>query len=134
MDSNYFQGTLQLRNCSEKVLDYVERRMSEDNIGVAKRDFHKNGVDFKVSSNKFLMKLNNELPRVFVGKCTLTSRLFSKDSQTSREVHRMTLLFEEYCFKVGDVVEYKGERVKIVQVGAKVTAKNIETGRKLFIS
>lgn len=134
MNDKYFEGTLQLRNCKDEVVDYVERHIIDAKVGVAKKTCYKNGFDYKLSSNKFLLKMNSELPKVFSGKCTLTRRIFTRDKLTSKDVYRLTLLFEQYAFKAGDVVEYKGEKVKILSTGARVTVRSIETGRKFFLS
>ena len=43
------------------------------------------------------------------------------------------MLFRIPKFKKGDVIDYKGEKIKIMGIHKKVFAKDIKTGKKLNI-
>jgi NMD protein affecting ribosome stability and mRNA decay len=92
----YFEGTLQLRDVDDKVLDYVAKDIeSNADNGVFVKDMveHKNGLDMNITSRKYLMALGKKLRVRFGGTVKKTSRLFSKNKQTSKDVHRLTLLY-----------------------------------------
>lgn len=134
MNHNYFEGELQLR-ASKEVREFVLQRMEESKVYVAKVTSHKDGDDFLVSSNDFLVKMQRELPQRFNGTVLLTRKLFSKDHLTGKNIYRLTLLFTELPYRVGDVIEHRGSKVQIVNISTRnVTAKDVKTGKKLFIS
>jgi NMD protein affecting ribosome stability and mRNA decay len=92
----YFEGVLQLRDVDEKVLDYVAKDIeSNADNGVFVKEIieHKTGMDLQVTSRKYLMGLGKKLRKRFGGTVKRTSRLFSKSRETSKEIHRLTVLY-----------------------------------------
>lgn len=92
--SNYFEGTLQLRKCGKEVTSFVEDQLTKNNVGVASKTKSRNGHDYKVSSNTFLVKLKGMLRKKFNGRCIMIKKLFTRHKQTGKNVYRLTLLFE----------------------------------------
>ena len=130
-NKDYFEGTLQLRKCSEEIYEYVSKRMVEEKVTIAKHSKSKNGDDYKISSNKFMMKLANELERKYSGIATISRKLFTRNRTTGKEVYRMTMKFEELPFKVGDMVDNRGEAVKVLSIGKKITVRDSK-GKRFF--
>ncbi len=132
--NNYFEGYIQLRGCSKEVKAYVKKRMEEESVSVASTTKHANGVDYKMSSNKFLLALAKELPKHFIGNVNISRRLHTQDRQTGKKIYRMTLLFTELPYRVGDVIEHKGEKVRVMSITQKrTTIKNVKTGKTSFL-
>ena len=131
--SNYFEGILQLRKCSKEIISLVEKLFDEYDVGVALKTKSKNGWDYKVSSNSFLSKLKNILSRKFNGRCIMSRKLFTRHKQTGKEVYRMTLLFEELPFKVGDIISDRGDDVRVMRIGDKIVVKDEKTGKNYFL-
>lgn len=130
----YYEGYLQLRNCDKEVYDYVKDKFKENQVYIAKETKQKNGVDYQVSSNKFIIRLGNELVRNFSGRQKVTSKLFTRDNQTGKNVYRMTVMFEQLSFKVGDVIDDCGDEVKVLNISSqKINVKNMKTGKKYFL-
>jgi NMD protein affecting ribosome stability and mRNA decay len=132
--ANYFEGTLQLRKCSDEIILFVEGLFEEYKVGIALKTKSKNGWDYKVSSNSFLSKLKNILQRKYNGRCIMSRKLFTRHKQTGKEVYRMTLLFEELPFKVGDMISDRGDEVKVIKIGEKIVVKNVKTGKNYFFN
>jgi len=133
--NNYFEGMLQLRDCSDEVYEYVKERMREDKVTIAESKEFSNGVDHKISSNPFLIKISTELPRLFSGEVKITRKLYSRDHLTQKEIYRITLLFKQYPFKMNDIIDHRGDMVKVVTISrSKVTVKDIKTGKKSFLT
>lgn len=131
MHPGYFEGTVQLRNVSSKVISFARRFVEKHDAYIAKEVHHKNGVDLLVSSQKVMQKLGKELQFVFGGQLTITRKLFSKNKVTSKNIYRLTVLFRQRSVKKGQVITVKGEKFKVVLVGNKVGAKNVETGKSV---
>ena len=130
----YFEGILQLRNCEEDVVKFVENSLIKHHVSVAKVAKQKNGRDYYVGSNKFLMQLRNVLPRHFPGEIHLTRKLFSRNKQTGKNLYRLTLLFRQLPFNEGDVINDQEKKVKVIKIrGEKITVKHLATGKTYFL-
>ena len=134
MNKDYFEGILQLRNPTEELLDCVEKEITKKgDVSIAKAKKIKNGIDFYMSSQRFLRSLGNKLQERFPGNMEISKKLHTKHRQTSKEVYRVNVLFRMPQFKKGDIIEYKGEEVKIMGMSKKVFAKELKTGKKLTL-
>jgi nonsense-mediated mRNA decay protein 3 len=80
------------------------------------------------------MKLGKRLQNTFGGVFKKSTKLFTRDKQTSKNLYRLTVLFRLPRFKKGDIIKYKGEEIRIINLGKKVFAKNIKTGKKYNIN
>ena len=87
-----------------------------------------------MSPQKFLRSLGNKLQSKFGGQLMLSTKLHTKSRETSRDLYRVNLLFRIPNFKKGDIIVYKGDKIKIISVHKKVFAKDIKTVKKLNIS
>lgn len=130
MRPGYFEGTVQLRDVTSKAVSFARRFIERNDAFIAKEARYKNGVDFFVSSQKVMQKLGKELQHVFGGQLTITRKLFSKNKMNSKNVYRLTVLFRQCSVRKGQLITVKGERYKVVLIGNKVGAKNVETGKK----
>lgn len=126
----YFEGTLQLRNCSKEIVDFVRKKAAEEGAWIAKEVAQKDGVDFLLSSNKFLKKIARILKERFKGITKESAKLFTENAQAGKKIYRGTILFKMPNFKVGDTGIYNGEEIKIISVGNKVNVQNTKTGKK----
>jgi NMD protein affecting ribosome stability and mRNA decay len=136
MDKNpqYFEGNLQLRDITEEILDFVYDQIDKSDVWVAKEAIFKNGRDIYISSNKFLRNLGKKLQRKFGGEVKETATLHTRSRQTSKDLYRVTLFFRPVKFKVGDIITYRDEEVKITSLGKKVNVRSIKTAKKQMIN
>ena len=86
------------------------------------------------SPQKLLRSLGNKLQNHFGGQLTVSTKLHTRSRVTSKDLYRVNVLFRIPKFKKGDVIEYKGDKIKILNIQKKVFAKDIKTGKKLNIS
>ncbi len=94
MDPQYFEGTLQLRNPNEEVLNFISNQFKRnEKVWIAKQERLKTGIDLYVSSNKFLLKLGKKLKKSFKGELKTSRTLHTKNRLTSKNVYRVTVLF-----------------------------------------
>lgn len=131
MHDQYFEGTLQLRNPDNEVKEYVENQIDKaKNVFISKIVKHKNGLDYYVSSRKFLHQLAKKLLVAFGGELKESPRLFSRNRQTGKEVFRLNVLFKLYDFKKGDIINIDKKIVKVTNISKSISSINIKTGKK----
>lgn len=131
----YFEGILQLRNPNQEVIDFIEKQTEEkENVFITKKEKVRNGIDFYFTSNKYMQNLGKKLQNCFGGELKFSSKLFSRNRQTSKEIHRVNVLFRIPEFKKGDIVKLKGDKIRVINIGKKVFGKNLDTGKKVTIN
>lgn len=132
----YFEGTLQLRNPNEEVVEYVWNevdRNADRHVYIQKAVRVSTGLDYYMTSNKFLKTLGKKLQERFGGELKMSAKLFSRDKQTSKEMYRLTVMFRAPDFCKGEEIEFKGEKYCVTGIGKKVFLKNPKTGKKVVI-
>ena len=135
MRHNYFEGVLQLRNPTPEINEFIEEALAKKgNVFITKRKKCKDGVDCWITSQHFLQVLGKKLQQKFGGEMILSSTLFSRSRQTSRDIFRINVLYRYSPVRVGDVKQYRGEDVKVVKCGRdKITVKDMKTGKTRFV-
>lgn len=129
--NQYFEGTLQLRNPSQEVIDFVENRIEKDRkCTVAKIVQLKNGYDFYLSSQRYLRSLGKKLSETFPGMWKESRKIFTRNHLTSKDVYRVTVLFRYFDIKKGQTIEIRGDKFEVVSAGKKLVLKNLKTQKK----
>ena len=131
---DYFEGTLQLRNVNEDVIDFAVSEIENSDVNIAKTKHLENGIDIYISRQRFLRTIAGRLQKRFGGQIIVSRKLHTKSRLTGRDLYRVNVLFRLPYFKKGDVIEYKGDKIRIINRGKKIFAKNIATGKKLNLS
>ena len=135
MHKDYYEGILQLRNPNKEIIDFVKSQLSKNpKIFIAKEVKVKNGIDTYVSSQKFLRSLAKKLDDTFEGEIKTSRKLHTINKQTGKRVYRVNALFRLPHFKRNQIIEFQGEKVKIMKIGKKVTIKNKKTGKKSMVA
>ena len=131
---DYFEGILQLRNPNNEVIDFALNEIEKnENTSVAKILKVPNGIDIYMWPQRFLRNICKKLQNHFGGQVTISTKLHTKNRLTSKEVYRVNALFRLPNFKKGDIIVYKGEKIKIINMHKKVLAKDVKTGKKLSL-
>ncbi|MBS3159148.1 hypothetical protein J4206_07735 [Candidatus Woesearchaeota archaeon] len=96
--TKYFEGTLQLRTTDEEVIRFVNAELKDakkkESVFITKKVEEKNGFDYYLTSQRYLQKLGKKLKTKFDGEIKVTTRLFSRDRQRSKDLHRVTVFFK----------------------------------------
>ena len=133
--NQYFEGILQLRNTDKEVLDFVLNLIEKkDSALLSKKEKVTNGFDIYLASQSFLQYLGKKLKKHFHGELKISARLYTRSRITGKDVYRVNVLFRMSNIKKEDIITYKGDKIKIVGMGKKILAKDLETGRKLTLS
>ena len=135
--TQYFEGALQLRNASDEVRDEIRREImkhASEGVHLTKEENVKGGgVDFYVTSGKFLRRFATELHNRYGGELKLSSELYSRDRLTSREMHRVKALVRLPDFTKGDVIRIDGKIIQVTSVSAKLYGTDLATGRRMTV-
>lgn len=127
----YFEGVLQLRPALEKVLAWVLKKTKQDAQAViVKEKAVAGGIDLYFSSQRYLVALGKKLHERFPGTVTVSRKLHTLKRITSRPVYRVTVLYRALDVQIGQVVELRGEKHKVISIGQRITTKNVMTGKK----
>lgn len=135
MHNQYFEGIMQLRNPNDEVLNFIKKKVNErKGIFISRLERQKDGVDYYFSSRRFLQNLAIKLQKNFGGELKISPRIFSVDRQSSKEVYRINVLYRFPKLKKNDIIEHKGDKLKVLLVNKKILTKDIKTGKKNWIN
>lgn len=127
----YYEATLQLRDISEEIQDFVEGEISRSGMRIAKVIEHDNGVDLQLTDKNLTRNLGKMLQTKFGGECKLSTSLYGQ--KDGKEIYRLTVLFRSFGFKKGDKISYKGEVYEIKLLGKDLLMQNIDSGKKIHV-
>ena len=131
--SNYFQGILQLRDVNDEIYSFVHNQLKKRaDVAVTKTVNYDNGKDLYLTSQKFIRIIGKKLKESFGGELKLSSKLHTK-SKTGKDLYRVNAFYRPLKYKRGDVVSVRGDDVKILQIGRRIVARDIKTGKKMRI-
>jgi len=94
MDHNYYEGILQIRNPNKECINFIKNQFNNnEKVWIAKHEKLKTGIDFYVSSNKFILALGKKLKKSFKGELKTSRKLHSQHKMTSKKIYRVTVCF-----------------------------------------
>lgn len=133
--TTYYEGILQLRNPNKEVVDFIRKEIAgerERGVHITHEEdvAYGKGIDFYITSQRYLQTLGLKLQKRFGGILKVNPRIFSRDRQTSRDVYRVNVLFELLDFKVGDVVLSENKIIKISEIRKNAVGYDLKTGKK----
>lgn len=123
--TKYYEAILQIRDSNDEIIGFARNELSKlSSKGVFITDTKKldSGVDLYLTSKSAARTVGSKLRDKFGGQLTVTAKLFSVSKETSKELYRLVILFNAPLIKKGDIINYKGESIKIVYVGKKIQA------------
>ena len=130
---NYYQGILQLRDVNDEVMDFVHNQINKRaDVAVTKTTKFSNGIDLYLTSQKFIRVLGKKLKESFGGELKISSKLHTR-SKTGKDLFRVNALYRPSQYKRGDIVLIRGDEVKLLQVGNRIFARDLKTGKKIKI-
>lgn len=134
INQQYYEGILQLRNPDKNVIEFIKNQIAKKKeVFISKILKVRNGYDFYISSKRYLRTLGYKLKRQFGGELKISSRLYSTDRQTSKELHRVNVLYRCCSIKKGSIVEVRGEKIKIMALGHRIQGKRLADGKKVYV-
>jgi NMD protein affecting ribosome stability and mRNA decay len=127
---SYFEGILQLRDVSEDFCETVIRRIREaGKADIACIKPYRTGIDIFLTSARWLMAFANDLRSE--GVVETSRKLHTRDSNTGKEVWRVTACFKGVPFRRGQVVHTEDGDVKVLKVGKMIQVQFVKSGKKV---
>ena len=99
----------------------------------AKIEEVKNGIDYYLTSNKFLMQLGHELKKRFAVVHKVSRKLYSRDKTTGKKIWRINVLIRVLDYEKGDRVNYNGEIYIVKKISKKITIVNVRSGKREIV-
>jgi len=142
-NTQYFEGVFQLRSGSDnndvffRAVQFarsVVKKHSTKGIFITKEkiiDGKTTGVDFYLTSQKFIQWLGNRMQEEFGGELKISSQLFSVNKQTSKELYRVNALLRLPEFAKGDVLLIDDYLVRVASISKKITGIDLTRGKKI---
>ena len=129
----YFEGILQLRNVSESILNYVSNYTKKNNIFVSKQVKAKKGIDLYISDQRKVQQLAHHLQKNFGGTLRISPSVFSRDRQTSKDIHRVNVYYEAPEYSVGDVIKTGNKLVHVTGIRKNILGEDLKTGSHVSV-
>lgn len=131
LGTQYFEGVLQVRNPSEEATVFIEKELAKHrDLNIPKVIELKNGTDYYISSNQFVTKLAQKIFEHFGGELKSTSRLFTKNQQTSKNVYRSSVLIKLPEFNKSDIIKSGRRLIQIKDVkGSVINGTDLMTAK-----
>lgn len=126
----YFEAVVQLRNVDEKIYQFVLDLIEENNIHIGKKEYLNHGVDIYLGDKKFAQRLGTLIQDKFGGLLKKTAKIFTRDQLTFKDVYRVTVLFKQFPYSVGETFTFKGKTYTVLSLGKDVVAKDAESKTK----
>ncbi len=136
-DSKYFEGVLQIRNQTPELKDYlleVFDRVKEDKIYVTAVLELKNGIDYYMTSKKFITRIIYELQEKFGGTVNVSEQLFTHNHLRSKDVFRVNGVFIQSPIGKGEFIKVDNSVVKVTSVSKNVFGHDIVNGSKVKLN
>lgn len=90
----YFEAVIQLRPETEEVLRFIQNQLAKrKDVLIARIVRADYGIDIYLTSQRFARALGKKLKKSFKGTLKMSRQLFTKNTQTSKDVYRVTVLF-----------------------------------------
>jgi len=131
---NYYQGILQLRDVNDEIVAFVRNQTKKrGDVFITKTVKLANGLDFYMTSQKFIRILGKKLKDSFGGELKISSKLHTRNRQ-GKELYRVNAMFRLSSLKAGNKIYTRsGNYIKVLRIGKKVFARDLRTGRKIVV-
>jgi len=130
----YFEAILQLRReYTEEQFNEIVDHIEESTCRISKHVIRKEGIDLFLTSQKYIQQLGRWMKDRYSCQITSTRKLHTRDVIKCKDLYRVTVCAKFFKFKVGDIINYRGEDVKISSTGEKISGKVLSSGKRIFL-
>jgi NMD protein affecting ribosome stability and mRNA decay len=129
----YFEGTIQLRNVNDEIMGFIDKYLQANDAFASGIKQVKAGYDMNISDQRKLQTLGHQLKKTFGGTLKVSIRQFTQDKQTSRQIYRVSALYEGPKYGKGDVIRTEKGLFLLTNVSEKISAVDLKSGKKLTI-
>ena len=114
------------------MIAFIKNQVAgRDDVHIAKEIKTREGIDYFLSSQHFLQNLGKKLQKQFGGTLKVSAKLHTRDSQKSKDLHRVTVYYAPPRFSINDKVNVRGEIITIKSFGKKISGID-KAGRRVM--
>ena len=140
-NTNYFEGILQIRHDDKKRVNEVLEKLDKIMVEQGKRSVFatnmiesKKGVDVYITSQKHIKEIGKQLFEKFGGEIKINEQLFSRNSQTSKELYRVNVLIRLPDFQTGCAIFVKNKLLFIKRIkGNNIIGKDLRLNKTVNV-
>ena len=133
---NYYVGTVQVRadgrsltpEESRKVHAFASRGRQGSEEFVSRMEAVRGGLDVRVSTNPYAKRLARDIAKSFGGTVGSSATLHTQ--REGRDAYRSTYVVRLPGFREGDVLDWRGMRYRVVELGDPVKLEDLKTGAR----
>jgi len=132
--TQYFEGILQLRNQNDHVIEFIRQevnKVKDKGIFINQEKSVRNGIDFYLTSQKYVQLLGNKLLTAFGGKLKTSAKIFGRDQLRSKDLFRVSVLFECLNFVPNDVIKSGNKIIHISKISKLVFGTDLRLDKKV---
>jgi NMD protein affecting ribosome stability and mRNA decay len=135
MHPEYYEGVLQLRDAGEDVIEFVRFLFSQREDAVISKEIYlsNGGIDFYVTSQKYLRSISSKLQDKYGGELVHSRRIHTTDRYSGHDLYRAYVLFKPCKYKKDQIIEFKGDQIKVITAKKELFGHNMTTNKKVHI-
>jgi NMD protein affecting ribosome stability and mRNA decay len=134
--AKYYEGILQLREPTQDTIDFIYNavdRQKKDWVRISQVKKVKGGIDFYLTSKKYLKTLGKKLLKHFGGILKESAQLYSRNHQTGKNIYRLNISFKPSPYKVKDIITLDNEVYQVTSLDKRIAATNLKTRKKCLL-
>lgn len=130
--TQYFEGTLQVRNENEETKRFVLDAVKRSGANVTKSVKERNGTDYYLTSNGAVERVARALQERFGGAVKSSAHLHGHDNLRSKDLYRATWFVELPPFAPGDVLKKEKSVLLVRELGKRIRFYSLQRGKTEF--
>ncbi len=135
MHEGYYEGIVQLRNCTDDSIRLV-RRLAKEKMPnmISEEKIVRGGVDFYVKKKSFLRFVASKVQERLGGEVIFSDKIHGIDKLTSKQIFRETVLINLPRLVKKEVVVFDGNVYSVFSVNkTKITLEDLSKKNKVIV-
>jgi NMD protein affecting ribosome stability and mRNA decay len=131
--TKYYEAIIQIRPARPDAVAFLERELKKQEakgIYINKQEQVGEGVDFFITNQTYAKVLARKITDQFGGSFRNYEKLFSRSSETSKDIFRLAVLVELPSYSVTDMIVYDLRHYQVSSVKKTLSVIDLRTGSK----
>ena len=131
--TKYFEAVIQLRPARDDALTFLRNELrKQEKKGIFTNNETKvaQGIDFEITDQTYAKVLARKLKEQFGARVSKNEKLFSRSSQTSKDIFRLAVKIELPSFTNADMITFGHNHFQVSSVKKTLSVINLQTGQK----
>lgn len=135
--SQYFESVLQLRNCTDEILEFIRNEVGRQNkkgVYITKEapveKYSIEDIDIYLTNQTYAKTLAEKIKKNFGGTIKKNAKHFSLNWQTTKTLYRLNILLQLPNYKKNDVIKHENHLYRIISLSDTIHVTDLKTGHK----